>query len=150
VWNAWAKGLKLGVQASADHIATHDAYACLLVDGRRTTTREEMLDAMRARHSYAATDNIILDVRIGDHLMGDIFELREAPVLKVHVEATGAIDKVDVIKNNTFVHTARPNGAKADFEFRDSDSRPGESYYYVRVQQKEGQLAWSSPIWVRR
>lgn len=150
VWKAWAKGLKLGVQASADHIATHDAYACLLVDAGKSTTREDLLNAMRARHAYAATDNIILDVRIGEHVMGDIFESREAPVLKVHVEGTGPIDKIVIIKDNTFVHTARPNGAKADFEFRDADSRPGESYYYVRVQQKEGQLAWSSPIWVRR
>ena len=112
--------------------------------------RKREADAMRARHAYAATDNIILDVRIGDHLMGDIFESREAPVIKIHVEGTGPIDKVEVIRNNTFVHTERPTGAKADFTFRDADSRPGETYYYVRVQQKEGQLAWSSPIWVKR
>ncbi|HYM11490.1 MAG TPA: hypothetical protein VEU62_12200, partial [Bryobacterales bacterium] len=30
VWNAWAKGYKLGVQASSDHTATHTSYACLL------------------------------------------------------------------------------------------------------------------------
>ncbi len=150
VWKAWAKGLKLGVQASADHIATHDAYACLLVDASKPITRQDLVNAMRARHAYAATDNIIMDVRIGSHIMGDIFMSNDIPVLKVHVEGTGPIDKVEVIKNNTFVHTARPNGSKADFEFRDNESKPGESYYYVRVQQKEGQLAWSSPIWVKR
>src|SRR4029079_8964375 len=56
VWAAWAKGLKLGVQASSDHIATHDAYACILVDGAREPTREDILNGMRARHAYAATD----------------------------------------------------------------------------------------------
>jgi hypothetical protein len=25
----------------------------------------------------------------------------------------------------------------------------GEDWYYVRVEQKNGELAWSSPIWVR-
>jgi hypothetical protein len=149
VWNAWAKGLKLGVQASADHIATHDAYACVILDADQTRTREDILNAMRARHAYAATDNIIVDTRIGDHLMGDVFPAREIPLLKVRVEGTGPIDKIEVIKNNTFVHTVRPKAAQSTFEFRDNDIQPGESYYYVRVQQVAGQMAWSSPIWVQ-
>jgi hypothetical protein len=148
VWNAWAKGLKLGVQASSDHIATHDAYACVLVDGDREPTRTDLLDAMRARHAYASTDNIIVDVRIADHLMGDIFKTSDTPVLKVHVQGTGPIARIEVIKNNTFVHTDRPDGASSSFEYRDNDIKPGESYYYVRVEQVAGQLAWSSPIWV--
>ena len=147
VWNAWKKGLKLGVQASSDHIATHDAYACVLVEADQPR-REDILNAMRARHAYAATDNIIVDTRIGDHLMGDVFDSREVPVLKVRVEGTGRIDRIEVIKNNTFIHTVRPQGATAVFEYRDGDIQPGESYYYVRVEQAAGQLAWSSPIWV--
>ncbi len=148
VWNAWAKGLKLGVEASSDHIATHDSYACLLVQGTRPVTREDLLDAMRARHAYAATDNIIVDTRIGNHIMGDIFETSEVPVLRVHVRGTGSIDRIEVIKNNTFAYTAHPEGSTADFEFRDQNAKPGESYYYIRVEQHRGQLAWSSPIWV--
>ena len=148
VWNAWAKGLKLGVQASSDHIATHDAYACILVEGDREPTREDILNGMRARHAYAATDNIIVDARIGDHIMGDVFNSGDVPVLKVKVQGTGPIARVTVIKNNTFVHTVQPEGASAAFEYRDSDIKPGESYYYVRVEQAAGQLAWSSPIWV--
>jgi hypothetical protein len=80
--------------------------------------------------------------------MGDIFPSREIPVLKVKVQGTGPIARIEVIKNNTFVHTDRPQGASAAFEYRDSDIKPGESYYYVRVEQAAGQLAWSSPIWV--
>jgi hypothetical protein len=148
VWNAWSKGLKLGVQASSDHIATHDSYACLLVEADRPHTRVDMLDAMRARHAYAATDNIIMDVRIGDHLMGDIFKSSETPVLKVHVQGTGPIARIEVIKNNTFVHSVKPEGSSSTFEFRDNNIQPGESYYYVRVEQAAGQLAWSSPIWI--
>ena len=34
------------------------------------------------------------------------------------------------------------------FEFVDSDSpKPGD-YYFVRVKQLDGGMAWSSPIWV--
>jgi len=149
VWNAWKKGLKLGVQSSSDHIATHDSYAVVLVEADQPHTRVDILNAMRARHTYAATDNIIVDTRIGDHIMGDILETREIPVLKVRVEGTGPIDRIEVIKNNKFVHTAHPTGSTAVFEYRDADIQPGESYYYVRVEQAAGQLAWSSPIWVK-
>jgi len=148
IWNAWAKGLKLGVQASSDHIATHDSYACVLVEGPEVKGREALLDAMRRRHTYAATDNIILDVRIGEHLMGDAFSTADQPVLKVMAQATGPISRIEVIKNNTFVYTAQPAGDSARFEFRDDKIQRGESYYYVRLMQRDGQLAWSSPIWV--
>ncbi len=33
-------------------------------------------------------------------------------------------------------------------EFEDTPDRPGESWYYCRVIQNNGQVAWSSPIWV--
>ncbi len=150
LWNAWAKGYKLGVQASSDHIATHDSYACVLVEAAEEGGREGILNAMRQRHTYAATDNIILDVRMGGRLMGDAFQSRDNPPLEVKVVGTGPIEKIEVVRNGKFVHTARPAGARAEFTFRDNDPPPGESYYYVRVDQANGQLAWSSPIWVKR
>jgi hypothetical protein len=31
----------------------------------------------------------------------------------------------------------------------DDDARPGQShYYYVRVEQADGNLAWASPLWI--
>ena len=53
-----------------------------------------------------------------------------------------------VIKDNEFVYTAEPGAKQSSFEFRDEEVEPGESYYYVRVEQSDGSLAWSSPIWV--
>ena len=54
VWNAWAKGYKLGVQSSSDHLSTHISYACTIAE---EFTRDGLVDAMRKRHSYGATDN---------------------------------------------------------------------------------------------
>ncbi len=66
VSNALAKGYKLGFQASSDHISTHVSYACILAE---EFSRKGIVEAMKKRHTYAATDNIILDVRCGsgDH-----------------------------------------------------------------------------------
>jgi hypothetical protein len=148
VWNAWAKGLKLGVEASSDHIAVHDSYACVLVEDSGPRSRQDIIDAMKARHTYAATDNIIVDLRIGDHIMGDIFTSSQPPVVKVRAIGTRPLARLVLIKNNKFVHTVEPNQKEVEFEYRDNDFQKGENYYYVRVEQSDGSLAWSSPIWV--
>ena len=106
---------------------------------------------MRKRHSYAATDNIVLDVRMGAHLMGD--EVRAAqPALDVVVLGTAPLDRVEVFRNGSVVHTQRPAGEAAEARFHWQDPAPvkgeRESYYYVRVIQKNGEMAWGSPFWV--
>ena len=46
-------------------------------------------------------------------------------------------------------HMATPQvGFIASFEWEDADLTPGRHWYYVRVSQLNGQMAWSSPIWV--
>jgi hypothetical protein len=149
-WNALAKGYKLGVQASSDHWSTHISYACLLAEN---FTREGLLDAIRKRHTYGATDNIILDFRArsgkSSYLMGDSFSADAAPQLTVHAIGTGAIKQIDVVKNQKFVYTARPGAKEASFDYTDQDFGAGDIYYYVRVMQEDGQIAWSSPVWVR-
>jgi hypothetical protein len=47
------------------------------------------------------------------------------------------------------VHPAMPRAAyEAKLEFEDEEALTGEVNYRVRVQQRNGQMAWSSPIWV--
>ena len=56
---------------------------------------------------------------------------------------------MDLIRNNQFLFTRSSNTREFTFEFVDNQPAPGENYYYVRVIQTDGELAWSSPIWVR-
>jgi hypothetical protein len=149
-WNALDKGYKLGVQASSDHWSTHISYACLLTE---KPTREGLLDAIRKRHAYAATDNIVLDFRASAggkiYMMGDSFDSPTAPRLQIHVGATASIKQIDIIRDKRFVYTSRPRTRQFDFEFADKEFSKGEHWYYVRVMQEDGQMAWSSPIWVK-
>jgi len=150
IWNAWAKGYKLGVQSSSDHSATHTSYACILVED---FSRQGLVDAMRKRHAYAATDQIILDYRVqtssGMALMGDIVESTKPAKLIVKVIGTAPIKQIDVIRNNAYIHKVTPHQMEISFEYLDPSATDGESYYYVRAEQTDGQLAWSSPVWVR-
>ena len=45
--------------------------------------------------------------------------------------------------------TREPGTRDVSLEFLDTHFVAGEpAYYYVRLLQADGQLAWSSPIWV--
>jgi hypothetical protein len=147
VWNALAMQYRLGFQASSDHISTHISYAIALTED---TARPTVLSAFRSRHCYAATDNIIVDVRSGDHLMGDEFEARGPVQLKVLIHGTGPIARVDIIRDFKFAYSTEPHKARVEFQWTDAErGRPaGLSWYYVRAIQDDGELAWASPIWV--
>ncbi|MGH7200463.1 MAG: hypothetical protein ACREJB_07650, partial [Planctomycetaceae bacterium] len=103
----------------------------------------------KARHCYAATDNIILVVRAGEHLMGDEFNTDKPVTLKITAHGTAPIAKVHVVRDNKYVHTAEPNQQKVELTYTDMDGQPGKThYYYVRIEQADGNLAWASPMWV--
>ena len=149
---ALAKGHRLGFIASSDHISAHISYACLIAE---TLTPEGLLEAVRARRAYAATDNIVLDVRFrgsdGEHLMGAEFETSTPVTVAVRVLGTGPIRHVDVIRDNTVVHSVRPDADEAAFSFADVEpaAAGAERCWYVRVVQEDGAMAWGSPAWAR-
>jgi hypothetical protein len=150
-WNALAKGYKLGVESSSDHVSTHSSYTMIYTP---STVRADIVESMRERHAYGATDNIVLDVRARDRqgrewMMGDSIEAAAAPVLHVKVLGTSTIQSVEVIKDGKFVYQASPGAATAEFDYTDASSSTGTSWYYVRVIQSDRNMAWSSPIWVK-
>jgi hypothetical protein len=145
VWDALARKLKLGFIASSDHRSTHMSFACVYT---RSIDRDAIFEALSARRTYAATDRILLDFTLGEHLMGEEVVVSGPPELAVSVTGTAPIERIDVIKDGAFVYTAKPGAAAARFTYRDQDYRGGEAYYYVRVIQTDKMMAWSSPIWV--
>jgi hypothetical protein len=145
VSNAWAKGYKLGIISSSDHGSTHISYAMVYTPDK---SRQGILDAIRQRHTYGATDNIILDVHMGKHFMGDEFNANKADAIKVKVRGTGVVARVDVIKDNEVIYSTEPNKQEVSFEYTDRAGVSGRHFYYVRVQQQDSMIAWSSPFFL--
>ncbi len=146
IWNALDKGYKLGFQASSDHVSTHMSYAVVLTDD---ISRQGIIDAFKRRHSYAATDNIILEFRCGKQIMGDIFEIKERPTFAIKVLGTAPVTKVSIVRNGKYIHVEQPKKSEMSFEFTDMEPIEGKAaYYYVRVEQSDANLAWASPMWV--
>jgi hypothetical protein len=141
----WAKGYKLGVIASSDHFSTHISYALVYTDD---PTRKGILDAIRKRHTYGATDNIILEVRMGEHFMGDEFSLKRSEPIRVKAHGTRAIVRAELIKDGKIIYSTEPRQRDMAFQFSDTGDISQRHYYYVRLQQDDRMTAWSSPFFV--
>jgi len=145
--DAWARDLVTGVIASPDHwggLGKASVYA-------RELTREAILDGLRKRHSFGTTaPRAFLDFRVNGALMGEIIRRAEGEPLNVtvSVRCPSPIERIEICRNNEFVSTREPQGCKTHFAFRDSEPLSGRSYYYVRVVQRDNEMAWSSPVWV--
>ena len=53
----------------------------------------------------------------------------------------GPLDTVKLLRGE-------PLAAGLAVNYTDATPVVGESYYYVRITQIDGEMAWSSPIWV--
>jgi len=143
---ALAKGFRLGFQSSSDHGSTHISFCNCWVE---EPTRAGVMAALKARHVYGATDNIVAVVRCGEHLMGDEFVSSAKPRLAIRIAGTAPLAKVHIIKDGKYVHQTEPNRQEVEFQWTDMDVQPGvTSYYYVRGEQQDGELVWASPMWI--
>jgi len=152
VWQALAKGHRIGFQASSDHVSTHLSYAVVLAE---EVSRAGILNAFKQRHSYGAHDNIVLDVRSGDHVMGDEFATTGPPTLDIVALGTAPIARVDIVRQiegaaPIYVYATEPGKQRVTMRWQDTDAEPGQTnMYYVRIMQEDAKLAWASPMWIR-
>lgn len=144
--DAWARGIVIGVIASPDHGGGY-GKACVFAP---ELTREAILDGLRARRCYGTTAaKIFLDVRVDGHLMGEKLtaEPGESVEVSILADCPGEIDRIEVCRNNQFIYINRPDSKQAKLTFTDRQPLEGFSYYYVRLIQKNEEIAWTSPVW---
>jgi len=129
-------------------------------------TRDTLLHALSRRSCYATTGaRIVLELYIAGSQIGTELSTQNKPGLLYNRHITGSVCGTAPIKNATIfrngkeLHTMEPNDINLDFEYDDlqdlsqialnsPDERPPFVYYYLRVVQEDGHIAWSSPIWV--
>ncbi len=141
------KGYRLGFEASSDHISTHMSYANLYVTD---LTRQAVLDALKKRHVYAATDEILADFECGGHMMGDEFSTPQPPTLRIKLRGTSKFSKVTIIRDGKVVYSISPRTQDVDFSWRDNQPNTNQtSYYYARGEQDDGEIVWVSPMWIK-
>ncbi|NDD58366.1 MAG: DUF3604 domain-containing protein [Chlamydiae bacterium] len=129
-------------------------------------TREALMLALYNRQCYATTgERIIVGFSIAGSLMGAELNTKAKPGLGFNRHITGfvagttGIKEVSIIRNGEVLHTFHPKESYFEFAHDDSESiqkiaypakdeKPPFCYYYLRTQQEDGHIAWSSPIWI--
>lgn len=111
-------------------------------------TREAVFDAIRTRRGYATTGaRILLNFSVNDVPMGQEGPVGKSARVRVRIAGTAPIAWTTVVRNNEDVHRVAGEGLDQEFEWEDAGATSG-SWYYVRVMQEDGHMAWASPVWL--
>lgn len=129
-------------------------------------SRQSIFDAIYNRHCYATTgERIVLGLSLAEQPMGSELSSGVKPGLHVnrhlsgYVAGTANLKQVELIRNGKVLMKFTPKSHILDFEYDDmvalqdividaQDKKPPFVFYYLRVTQEDGHMAWSSPIWV--
>jgi hypothetical protein len=159
VRDALSRGYRLGIIGGGD---THDGHpgqrsAGALVTGlvgvyAEELTREAIWEAFKRRRVYATSGpKIILNFRAGESPMGSevAWKKSRGPLpLALRAVCCEPIEYVEIIRNGLPVFHEQGQGVTAQYLLSDPEPPTGTSWYYLRVKQTDGNLAWSSPVWV--
>lgn len=127
--------------------------------------RFSLIEALQARSCYATTgERIVVGLQIAGFSMGAEIDTKNRPGLEfnrhlvIYAIGTAPLTEITLIRNGK---PLKEFVAKEDnFEIAYDDMDPLSQitielenkspfiYYYLRVKQKDGHMAWSSPIWI--
>lgn len=131
-----------------------------------THSREALSEALYNRSCYATTgERIIVGLYLAGLPMGSEISTADKRGLVInrhlsgYVAGTTRLRSVEIIRNGKVIKTFEPTNYALDFQYDDmtaldkacidaKDKKPPFVYYYLRVIQEDGHMAWSSPIWV--
>lgn len=129
-------------------------------------SRASLAEALYNRSCYATTgEHIILGLYVAGASMGSEISTANKQGLLInrhlsgYVAGTTDLKHVELIRNGKVIKTFTADGYSLDFTYDDmtplekvafpsKDKAPPFVYYYLRVTQEDGHMAWSSPIWV--
>lgn len=129
-------------------------------------SRSALLDALYNRSCYATTGKrMILGFYLASFGIGAETSTAHKHGLLINrhlhgfAAGTDKLKSVEIIRNGETIAAFAPTGYAFDFTFDDleplekvaidaKDKKPPFVYYYLRITQMDGHMAWSSPIWV--
>ena len=178
VQRALELGWRVGFTAGGDDHSSHPGDLTLrggtpprtpgLLAVRATDkTREAIFQALYDRRCYGTTGaRIIVDFSVNGALMGaelwleEMPELHDARRLSIGVHGTDVVEKIEVVRSNDVLLTHE--GTSCDEATSVEDVAPFDLvalppgphwptpflFYYLRITQADGEMAWVSPVWV--
>ncbi len=138
------KGKIFGFIASADHSGF--ARAGLLV---KELTRSGLYEAFMARRTYATTGiGLLFSFSCNDFPMGS--ELKTAVArFKIKITAPEKIHSIQILKQGEVEETLSVSAKTFSYDF-DVECEKATEFWYCRILFENGEIAWSSPIWIQK
>ena len=178
VERALALGWRVGSTAGGDDHTSHPGDLTLrggtpprtpglLAVRAKEKTRQAIWQALYDRSCYGTTGaRIIVDFSVNGAPMGSELWLEERPALRhartlsIDAHGTAVIEKIEVVRNNEVLLTHEGTTCDEGISVEDADPfdeaafEPGPHwptpflFYYLRITQADGEMAWVSPVWV--
>ena len=135
-------GRKLGFIAGADHGGI--ARAGVLVTG---LTRAGLYEALTARRCFATTGGAAtVDFSCNGVAMGGEVRTERAEFI-VNVAACSRLYELQIVRDGETVERIRQDGTGTTHTWTADRARDGE-FWYVRILLDDGEILWTSPIWL--
>lgn len=157
---ALAKGYHLGPTADQDnHYTTFGRTSKIrTVVLARELNRDSIMAACKAMRFYASDDwNAQVTFTVNGNYMGSNFTTNNNSSIYVSVTDPDAGDNVDSIIvysgapgsgiNATMIASAKNSSV---LNFTDVTFASTQYYYFIKIKQVDGDIIWTSPIWVYR
>ena len=115
-------------------------------------TKDAVFKALRDRSVFATSGPAIqMNFTINGRPMGSEVNTSTAPDIVIDVLGTARLRYVVLVRDNKeilFMGKDFDEGYGVKRSFVDECATVGKHWYYLRVIQEDGEMAWSSPIWV--
>jgi hypothetical protein len=113
----------------------------------RALTREALYEALMARRSFATTGvGLHIEFCCGGDPMGSVVDSLESDFHLV-VEAPEHIHSIHVVHNGQTESKLEVGASSFQHDWTVKRRRHGE-FWYCRILMANGELAWTSPIWI--
>ncbi len=126
-----------------------DSNTCRDVIYTDVFSEEGLYDAMRAMRMYSTEDNDLeVYYTLNDQVMGTVMNLEQGSKLNIRVDfkdPTDKVQKVSVVANGDVTVASKTFNAKSGSWEIEVDNN--YSYYYIRVDEVDSDIAVTAPIW---
>ncbi|MCM8821792.1 MAG: hypothetical protein NC831_03130 [Candidatus Omnitrophica bacterium] len=124
-------------------------YKCgIMAAFMKKLDRENLIYALRNRKTYATTsDRTLVDFSVSKYKMGEKGSSGNIEVM-ADIHSCDIIKKIEVIRNKRAVFCENLERMDTVFRWQDKRIEKGRYWYYLKITQKNNEVAYTSPVWI--
>lgn len=112
-------------------------------------TRQAVFEALWNRRVFASTNvRVYLEFSVCGVPMGSQVKAAGSRPIRVRAISEKPITTIEIVRNGEDWRSMQFERHDIDWRIEDTDAAP--AWYYARVTRADGEMAWSSPVWVEK